>query len=122
MGQRKGVYTVAAGGVFGVGKTADNLQGAIDGELHEVQQMYPVYLEAARFQNEKDAERSFGYALEAEKIHAQLFKQAQDSAKQGKDMELDNLYICSICGYTGTGEAPDVCPICGAKKEKFKNF
>jgi len=122
LGQRKGVYTVAAGGVFGVGKTADNLQGAIDGELHEVQQMYPVYLEAARFQNEKDAERSFGYALEAEKIHAQLFKQAQDSAKQGKDMELDNLYICSICGYTGTGEAPDVCPICGAKKEKFKNF
>ncbi len=122
LGERKGPYTVAAGGVFGVSNTVDNLQGAIDGELHEVQQMYPVYLEAARFQNEKDAERVFHYALEAEKIHATLFKQAQDSAKQGKDISLDKLYVCSICGHTGIGDAPDVCPICGVKKEKFKSF
>ena len=44
--------TVTAGGVFGSNKTADNLQGAINGELHEVEQMYPVYLNAAEFQNE----------------------------------------------------------------------
>lgn len=29
-------------------------------------------------------------------------------------------FICSICGYTYEGEeAPDKCPQCGAKKEKF---
>ena len=28
-------------------------------------------------------------------------------------------YSCTICGYTAQGEAPDVCPVCGAKKEKF---
>ena len=28
--------SVTAGGVFGMGKTADNLRGAINGELHEV--------------------------------------------------------------------------------------
>jgi len=122
LGEQVGAYTVAAGGVFGLGKTADNLQGAIDGELHEVEQMYPVYLEAAKFQNEKGAERSFRYALEAEKIHAELFKQAQDKAKEGKDIDLDKLYICPICGFTGTGEEPDACPVCGAKKEKFKFF
>ena len=122
LGERKGTYTVAAGGVFGVSRTVDNLQGAIDGELHEVEQMYPVYLEAARFQKEKGAERAFHFALEAEKIHVQLFQQAQDSAKQGNDIVLDKLYVFPVCGYTGTGEAPELCPICGAKKEKFKNF
>ena len=67
--------TVTAGGIFGNGKTVDNLQGAINGELHEVEQMYPVYMNAAQFQEEKGAERSFHYALEAEKIHVNLFQQ-----------------------------------------------
>ncbi|TYP51586.1 rubrerythrin family protein [Thermosediminibacter litoriperuensis] len=114
--------TVAAGGVFGVGKTVDNLQGAINGELHEVEQMYPVYLNTARFQNETGAERSFHFALEAEKIHAKLFKDAQNAAKQGKDIELKAVYICPVCGHTVLDEAPDKCPICGASKEMFKAF
>ncbi|MCF6096522.1 rubrerythrin family protein [Thermovorax subterraneus] len=114
--------TVAAGGVFGLGKTVENLQGAIKGELHEVEQMYPVYLNTARFQSELGAERSFHYALEAEKIHARLFKDAQDAAKQGKDFELKVVYICPICGHTVLDEAPDKCPICGASKDMFKAF
>ena len=23
-------------------------------------------------------------------------------------------YVCSICGYTAEGEAPEKCPVCGA--------
>lgn len=120
--EQKGDYTVPAGAVFGVEKTVDNLQGAINGELHEVEQMYPAYLEVARFQNEKGAERAFHYALEAEKIHAQLFQEAQDAAKQGNDMELGTVYVCPVCGHTVVGEAPDECPICGVKKDKYKDF
>src|SRR5664280_297115 len=111
---------VTSGGVFGMGKTVDNLQGAIDGELHEVEQMYPVYLNAAEYQNEPGAEKSFHFALEAEKIHVKLFKQAQDAARAGKDMELQAIYICPICGHTILDGAPDKCPICGAKKEMYK--
>lgn len=114
--------TVTAGGVFGTGKTVDNLQGAINGELHEVEQMYPIYLNAAQYQEEKGAQRSFHYALEAEKIHADLFQQAQDCAKEGKDIELTNVYICPICGHTILDEAPDQCPVCGLKKEAYKEF
>ncbi|MDF2541821.1 MAG: Rubrerythrin [Herbinix sp.] len=114
--------TVVAGAVFGPNKTVDNLQGAINGELHEVEQMYPVYLNAAQFQEEKGAERSFHYALEAEKIHANLFQQAQNAAKEGKDIELTSVYICPICGHTILDEAPDKCPVCGAKKEMYKEF
>jgi rubrerythrin len=114
--------TVTAGGVFGAGKTVDNLQGAINGELHEVEQMYPVYLNAAKYQNEPGAERSFHFALEAEKIHAKLFQQAQDAAKKGKDIELKKVYICPVCGHTILDGAPDNCPVCGVKKEMFKEF
>jgi len=114
--------TVVAGAVFGPGKTVDNLQGAINGELHEVEQMYPVYLNAAEFQNESGAKRSFHFALEAEKIHADLFSQAQNSAREGKDMELESVYICPICGHTVLNDAPDKCPVCGAKKEMYKKF
>lgn len=99
LGAQKGDHTVTAGAVFGEDKTAENLQGAINGELHEVKQMYPVYLETARYQNEEGAQRSFRFAWEAEKIHAKLFQEAQDQAKQGKDMAEGTIYICPICGY-----------------------
>jgi len=115
-------FAVTAGAVFGVGNTVENLQGAINGELHEVEQMYPVYLNAAEFQNEKGAQRSFHFALEAEKIHVDLFMKAQDAAKENKDIDLKAVYICPICGHTVLDEAPDKCPVCGAKKELYKKF
>lgn len=122
LGKQKGDFTVPAGAVFGVGKTAENLQGAIDGELHEVEQMYPVYLETAKFQEEKGAQKAFYYALEAEKIHAKLFKDAQDLAKIGKDMDINAVYVCPICGHTIVDNLPDNCPICGVKKDMYKEF
>ncbi|KPU45780.1 rubrerythrin-2 [Oxobacter pfennigii] len=119
---QQGDYTVAAGAVFGIGTIVENLQGAINGELHEIEQMYPVYLNTAKFQEEKGAERSFHFALEAEKVHAILFKQAQDAAKAGNDIQFESVNVCPVCGHTVTDEAPDKCPICGAKKEMYKGF
>ncbi len=106
----------------GIGDTVKNLQTAIDGETFEVEEMYPVYHEVARFQEEKGAERSTLYALEAEKIHAEMYKKAKAVAEEGKDVELGKVYVCPVCGYTVEGEAPDFCPVCGAKKEVFKVF
>lgn len=114
--------TVTAGAVFGPGKTADNLQGAINGELHEVEQMYPVYLNAAELQQEAGAQRSFHFALEAEKIHAVLFRQALDAVAAGRDLELEAIYVCPVCGHTVLNAAPDKCPVCGAKKEQYHKF
>lgn len=118
----KGDFTVASGAVFGVGSLVENLQGAINGELHEVDQMYPVYLEAAKFQDEKGAQRSFRFALEAEKIHAKLFQDAQNAAKEGKDLPLKTVNICPVCGHTILDEIPDNCPVCGAKKDLYVTF
>lgn len=115
-------FTVTAGGVFGTGTTAENLQGAINGERHEVEQMYPVYMNAAEFQNEPAAKVSFHRALEAEKIHVQLFQKALDAVKAGKDIELKAIYICPVCGHTVLDEPPEKCPVCGAKREMYVKF
>ncbi len=28
-------------------------------------------------------------------------------------------FVCSVCGYTVEGEAPERCPVCGAVREVF---
>ena len=117
-----GGFVCNSAAVFGIGSTSQNLQGGIDGETYEINEMYPTYLETAKFQGEKGAERSFGYALASEKTHAAFFKKAKDAADSGKDVQLGPMQICTVCGWTYEGDAPDVCPICGAKKDKFRTF
>ena len=105
-----------------LGGTPDNLQVAIDGETFEVEEMYPAYDAVAKLQGEQEAQRSINWALAAEKIHAGLYSNARESALAGQDIGDEPVYVCSKCGYTGTGEAPDKCPLCGAGKEAFKVF
>lgn len=102
--------------------TVQNIQQAIDGETFEVEEMYPVYNETAKLQNEKGAQRSTHYALEAEKIHAQMYKKAKELAEKEEDYPDTDIYVCPICGYTVEGEPPDRCPICGAGKDSFQKF
>jgi len=105
-----------------VKSTAENLTAAIEGEDFEVEEMYPAYLAVAELQEERGAIRSFNYAVAAEKIHASLYRIAREKAEAGEDIQLGAVSICSICGHTVEGEAPDRCPICGAKKELYKAF
>ncbi|MEM3047501.1 MAG: rubrerythrin family protein, partial [Candidatus Bathyarchaeia archaeon] len=116
-----GYLTIGMAG-FGPGKTLKNLGIAIDGELFEVNEMYPTYLETARSQGEQGAARSFNYAYQTEKVHAALFQKAKDTVQNGQDVQLGPIHICASCGYTVEGEAPDVCPICNAKKDRFRAF
>ena len=106
----------------GVGDTVANLEGAMGGENFEVDEMYPAYLAVAELQAEKGATRSMTYAIEAEKIHAEMYADAIESAKADEDIEIGEVYICPVCGYTHIGEPPDRCPVCNAKKEIFKAF
>jgi rubrerythrin len=102
--------------------TPENLQAGIDGEHYEVNEMYPAYLAVSKLQEEKDATRSFHGALEAEKIHEVMYSDAKKLADKGEDIDVGKIYICSVCGYTTTNQAPEKCPICGAPKSKFIGF
>ena len=101
----------------GIGTTEENLKEAIAGETHEFKSMYPEMIAGAQAEGNKIAERSFSFANEVEKIHAALYQKALDSI--GGAQEEYPYYVCSVCGYTAEKDAPDDCPVCGAKKKAF---
>jgi rubrerythrin len=118
-----GEASVTSGAGFGMTNTAENLQGAIEGENYEVDQMYPAFIQVANMQEEKGSIRSFQFALEAEKTHASLFAEAKERVESGKDFDENRVHVCDICGYTLTGDTvEDDCPICKAKPEMFRCF
>ena len=101
----------------GIRSTKDNLLEAIAGETHEFMKMYPEMLETAKAEGNKEAERSFHYANEVEKIHAQLYQKLFDN--MGTTQKTYSYYVCPVCGYTSEKEAPDTCPVCGTKGKMF---
>ncbi|MEW6740042.1 MAG: rubrerythrin family protein [Nitrospirota bacterium] len=103
----------------GIKFTKENLDEAINGETYEFQKMYPQMIEDAKTEGNNGALRSFNFANEVEKIHAELYKKALENL--GKNPDVD-YYVCQVCGNTVENEAPDKCPICGAKKQAFKKI
>ena len=99
--------------------TVTNLQAAIEGEHHEFTSMYPGFIAAAVAEGAKGAQSSFEKANAVEQTHHALYAEALEAAKAGKDLPEADLYVCDICGHTVSGEAPDTCPVCGARREKF---
>jgi rubrerythrin len=106
----------------GLHKTEDNLTAAIGGETYEVTEMYPAFIAVAEVQEEKSAIRSNKWALEAEKVHAGMYEMARQAVLAGEDADVGDVHICAVCGWTVEGDAPDRCPLCGAKREKFRKF
>ena len=117
-----GGFAVTAGGGFGLGTTSQNLAGAIEGENFEVSEMYPSFIEVAKSQGEKAAIRSMELALAAEKIHAAMYSKAKAAVDKGKDVSLGAVQVCTVCGHTLEGDAPDKCPICKALKKFYVTF
>ena len=101
----------------GIKSTKENLMEAISGETHEFQSMYPQMIADAEAEGIKGALRSFNYANEVEKIHADLYKKMLDALGKNEDVDY---YVCQVCGNTFEGEPPDKCPICGALKKSFR--
>jgi rubrerythrin len=100
----------------GIASTAENLKEAIAGESAEFQKMYPQMIADSQAEGNKEAERTFTYANEVEKVHARLYQKALETME---DKKLVDIYVCSVCGYTAEGEAPDSCPVCKAVKKLF---
>jgi rubrerythrin len=106
----------------GIGSTADNLDAAAGGENFENTEMYPAYHAVAHMQGEKRALLSIHYALEAEKIHEVMYKDAKAKVVAGEDIASQPVYICPVCGYTVIGEPPEKCPVSQTDRSKFVKF
>ena len=103
----------------GVKGTVENLEAAIEGEGVEFKEMYPGYVAEAEADGNRAAGRTFRFALDVEKVHYDLYSGALKAAKTGEDLPAASIHVCDVCGYTVAGGAPDHCPVCGAKKERF---
>ncbi len=124
LSELKGDLKVVAGATFGPGSTSKNLELAIMGEEFEVNEMYPAYIAIAEQQGEKRAVNSLKWALEAEKIHAELYRRAKEHVDRGEDYPIEGkVWICPVCGHTHVGpEPPERCPVCGAPGERYVGF
>jgi rubrerythrin len=101
----------------GIGETLENLKEAVGGETYEVNSMYPPMVKQAETEGNKKALRSFEYALDVEKVHAALYKEAIE--KINIKEEIYDYFVCPVCGFTAPKYAPDKCPVCGASGTKF---
>ena len=103
----------------GVSSTEENLKSAIEGEGFEFKEMYPPYVSKAKEEGNKRAEISFRNALTVEETHYGLYSEALKAVQSGQDLPANKIQVCSICGHTHYGDAPDRCPVCGAPSERF---
>ncbi len=105
-----------------IGNTVENLKAAFEGEDFEINEMYPAYMAVAKLQGERDAQLSIHYAEEAEKIHAKMYSDAIATAESGGDVDVPEVYVCPVCGFTHIGTPPERCPVCGVTSDRFEKF
>jgi rubrerythrin len=102
--------------VGGINSTEENLKEAIAGETHEFKSMYPQMIADAKAEGQDAALRSFSFANEVEKVHADLYQKAFDAL--GNNTEVD-YHVCKVCGNTLEGEPHGPCAVCGAGTVAF---
>lgn len=99
--------------------TRDNLASSAADEREECRVMYPDYYRTAERENVPVAMRTFRYAREAERAHAQLFQRAYN--RFGKKPSTD-YFVCQTCGMTVRDRVPAVCPTCRGSGLNYKQI
>jgi rubrerythrin len=99
-----------------VSGTQENLESAFERE-NLAASTYPQFVRVANEEGNTSVATTFSYSRDVEKGHAKLYKKAL--AHMMAEEETD-YYVCQVCGHVSDGVLPDVCPICGAPKEKFR--
>ncbi len=103
----------------GINDTVSNLKDAIAGEAHEFKSMYPGFIAEAQAEGKKAALKGFEFANEVEELHHNLYSEALKAVESGKDLPVQAIYVCGVCGNTVYGAAQDKCSVCGVAADKF---
>jgi rubrerythrin len=85
-------------------------------EIAEILERYTEEINNAKAAGLTTVANVLTQLCEAEKkLHIFYEHDAQDSS-----VDTDERYfVCQFCGYVGQSHPPDICPVCGAKKETF---
>jgi rubrerythrin len=105
-----------------VGKTEENLKKAIEGENYEFTDMYPRFVEEAKGERKNEASIVFTHAMKAEEVHANLYLQALEGVREGRDLGADKVFFCPVCGNIEIGAPPEKCFICGVPQRMFREI
>jgi rubrerythrin len=84
--------------------------------------MYPGFLKEAEAEGNKPAANSIKNAMAVEQVHFELYKEALESVKSGSDLPAKKIMVCSVCGNTVYGDAPEKCPVCGVSASKYEEI
>jgi len=98
--------------------TFENLQAAMDGEVHERDTMYPAFIDAAKLEKNGAAVKTFVYALKTEAEHARLFADALKNLDSRRGAS-KKYFVCNHCGYTVEQLNFVACLVCGHSKSDY---
>jgi rubrerythrin len=99
--------------------TEENLKASFESEVSVNENVYPEFIRVAEEEGQETARIGFSHARDAESFHAKLYKNAIEHMIDESETAY---FVCGVCGYVADGKAPDQCPVCGAKKEMFKQI
>lgn len=102
--------------------TVTNLQGALEGENEEAEDMYPSFAETAKEEGFDDIARTFLNVAKVEAAHRDRFTALKENVENGKVFEREEAVVwkCLNCGFIYEGKtAPKLCPACKHPQEFF---
>lgn len=103
--------------------TLTNLQGAIEGENDECENMYPAFADVAEEEGFPEIARAFRNIAKAEGAHRDRYQKLHDNVENGTVFEKEEAVIwkCGNCGFLYEGKkAPKLCPACHHEQEWFE--
>ena len=102
-----------------VRSTEENLKAAVEGETYEFTKMYPEFIVDAKNEDEGSIAKKLELVGKDEEVHAGLYKKALEGIASQETREL---FLCTVCGHIAEGDAPESCPICGARKQAYRKI
>ncbi len=99
--------------------TEENLAESFQSEQGVAEVAYGRFVQEAEAEGNHAAALQFSQSRDVEETHAKLYREAMNHLLEERET---TYHVCQVCGYVADGILPEVCPVCGAGKEKFKTF
>lgn len=106
-----------------IGKTAENLLAAAQGENYEWTDMYDHFARDAEEEGFPELAERFRKVGAIEKAHEERYRALLKNVEMQRVFEKGELTMweCRICGHLVMGKkAPEVCPVCGYSQSFFE--
>lgn len=103
--------------------TVTNLQGAINGEAEEADDMYPSFADVADEEGFPEIARAFRNIAKVEDAHKERYEKLKYNIENDQVFKRDEkvLWMCGNCGFLIEAyEAPKICPACAHGQEYFE--